>query len=226
MRTIHIYPLSVATLFLVLTLFCAQAQSSENKAEEGLNADTIISELEKQMDLSREKWEQLKPVLEEKSKALSDSLKKSIDEGVVDLNNMAEKFDQMSKDAEKKVKDILSSEEAQKFREQLSRVDREAIAQVKEKMITDLHDILELTEDQIAELKPVFEESFDRLSEMVQGLAVEGTANWEKFREDFEAVSKDLFDKVRETLDDDQMKKLEEYKNQEKEEIRQVIFNA
>ncbi len=226
MRTIHIYPLSVATLFLVLTLFCVQAQSSENKTEEGLNGDTIISELEKQMDLSREKWEQLKPVLEEKSKALSESLKKSIDEGVVDLNNMAEKFDQMSKDAEKKVKDILSSEEAQKFREQLSRVDREAIAQVKEKMITDLHDLLELTEDQIAELKPVFEESFDRLSVMVQGLAVEGTANWEKFREDFEAVSKDLFDKVRETLDDDQMKKLEEYKNQEKEEIRQVIFNA
>ncbi|MEJ2057906.1 MAG: hypothetical protein P8X39_08735 [Desulfofustis sp.] len=178
------------------------------------------------MNLSREKWEQLKPLLEEKSKALSESLKQSIDESVIELNTMAEKFDQMSKDAEKKVKDILTSDEAQKFREELSRIDRQAIEQAKEKMIADLNDVLELTEDQIEELKPVFEESFNKLSQMIQGLAAEGSANWQDFKEDLEAVTKDLFNKVQETLDDDQMKKLKEYKEKEKEEIQHALFKA
>jgi hypothetical protein len=213
-------------VILVLTLFCFHLQASEGNKEESLNPDKILAELEKQMNLSREKWEQLKPLLEEKSKALSESLKQSIDESVIELNTMAEKFDQMSKDAEKKVKDILTSDEAQKFREELSRIDRQAIEQAKEKMIADLNDVLELTEDQIEELKPVFEESFNKLSQMIQGLAAEGSANWQDFKEDLEAVTKDLFNKVQETLDDDQMKKLKEYKEKEKEEIQHALFKA
>lgn len=226
MKTLHSVRQGSAAIFLVLIFVCFHSSASGENTEESLNADKMISELEKQMDLSREKWEELKPVLEEKSKALSESLKESIEEGVIELNKMAEKLDQMSKDAEQKVKDILTSEEARKFREELSRIDRQALEQAKEKMITDLHDVLELTENQIEELKPVFEESFDTLSQMIQGLAAEGTANWQKFKEDFEAVTKELFEKVQETLDDDQMKKLEEYKKKEKEEIEHVLFRA
>lgn len=210
-------------LLLVVTIFSVQTLAEEKKTEESLSADTIVSELEKQLNLSREKWEQLKPVLEEKSRALSESMKQSIDEGVIELNKMAEKFDQMTKDAEEKVKDILTSDEARKFREELSRIDRQALEQAKEKMIADLNDVLELTEDQIEKLKPVFEESFNKLSEMIQELAAEGSANWQEFKEDFEAVTKDLYDKVQETLNDDQMKKLEEYKEKEKEDIQHVL---
>ncbi len=210
-------------LLLVVTIFSVQTLAEEKKTEESLSADTIVSELEKQLNLSREKWEQLKPVLEEKSRALSESMKQSIDEGVIELNKMAEKFDQMTKDAEEKVKDILTSDEARKFREELSRIDRQALEQAKEKMIADLNDVLELTEDQIEKLKPVFEESFNKLSEMIQELAAEGSANWQEFKEDFEAVTKDLYDKVKETLNDDQMKKLEEYKEKEKEDIQHVL---
>lgn len=226
MKTFRVARRCFAAVFLIMTLFCVHAPASEEKAEESLGTDKIVSELEKQLNLSKEKWEQLKPVLEEKSNALSESLKQSIDEGVIELNRMAEKFDQMSKDAEKKVKDILTSDEARKFREELSRIDKQAIEHAKEKMIADLHEVLKLTEEQIDELKPVFEESFNKLSQMIQGLAAEGTANWQEFREDFEAVTKDLYDKVKESLDDEQMKKLEEYKEKEKEEIQNVLFRA
>lgn len=208
---------------LVSGMLTVSVQSADT---EEFNSEKIISELEKQMDLSREKWEQLKPVIEEKSKEMSEGLKESVDKGYAELDKMTKKFDSMSKDAEKKVKDILSSEEAMKLREQLAKVDKEAIDEAKEKMIADLNALLALTEEQAQKLKPMLEDSFNQISDRVQGLAEEGTENWNEFKEEFEKLTKDLYDKVQETLDDEQLEKLEKYNEDQKEDIKKALFTV
>lgn len=204
-------------------LFVVTAQGAE--AEE-FNSEKIISEIEKQMDLSREKWEQLKPVIEEKSKEMSEGLKESVDKGYAELEKMTKKFDSMSKDAEQKVKDILSSEEAMKLREQLAKVDKEAIDNAKKKMIADLNELLALTEEQAQKLQPVLEDSFNQLADKIQELAKEGSKDWTEFKQDFEKMTRDLYDKVRETLDDEQLEKLEKYNEDQKEDIKKALFTV
>ena len=178
------------------------------------------------MDLSREKWDQLKPVIEEKSKEMSEGLKESVDKGYGELEKMTKKFDSMSKDAEQKVKDILSSEEAMKLREQLAKVDKEAIDNAKKKMIADLNELLVLTEEQAQKLQPVLEDSFNQLADKIQQLAKEGSKDWTEFKQDFEKMTRDLYDKVQETLDDEQLEKLEKYNEDQKEDIKKALFTV
>ena len=204
-------------------LFVVLAQGAE---PEEFNSEKIISEIEKKMDLSREKWEQLKPVIEEKSKEMSEGLKESVDKGYAELEKMTKKFDSMSKDAEQKVKDILSSEEAMKLREQLAKVDKEAIDNAKKKMIADLNELLALTEEQAQKLQPVLEDSFNQLADKIQELAKEGSKDWTDFKQDFEKMTRDLYDKVRETLDDEQLEKLEKYNEDQKEDIKKALFTV
>lgn len=204
-------------------LFVVSVQGAE---PEEFNSEKIISEIEKKMDLSREKWEQLKPVIEEKSKEMSEGLKESVDKGYAELEKMTKKFDSMSKDAEQKVKDILSSEEAMKLREQLAKVDKEAIDNAKKKMIADLNELLALTEEQAQKLQPVLEDSFNQLADKIQQLAKEGSKDWTEFKQDFEKMTRDLYDKVRETLDDEQLEKLEKYNEDQKEDIKKALFTV
>ena len=210
-------------IFMVSGFFVSAVHSADT---EEFNSEKMISELEKQMDLSREKWEQLKPVIEEKSKDLSEGLKESVDKGYAELDKLTQKFDTMSKDAEQKVKDILSSEEAMKLREELAKIDKEAIDKAKEKMVADLNALLVLTEEQAQKLKPVLEDSFNQLADMVQGLADESTKSWNEFKEQFETLTKDLYDKVQETLDEEQLKKLEKYNEDQKEDIKKALFTV
>ena len=215
--TVFILPIAI---FLASGLFAVASQGAES---EEFNSEKIISEMERKMDLTREKWEQLKPVIEEKSKEMSEGLKESVDKGYAELEKLTKKFDSMSRDAEQKVKDILSSEEAMKLREELAKVDKEAIDKAKEKMIADLNELLVLTEEQAQKLKPVIEDSFNQLADKIQELAKEGSKDWNKFKQDFEKLTKDLYDKVQETLDDEQLEKLEKYNEDQKEDIKKAL---
>lgn len=220
MRRLPILMLSPLVFLLVSCLMTISL-----KAEE-FNSEKVISELEKQMDLSREKWEQLKPVIEEKSKEMSEGLKESVDKGYAELEKLTKKFDTMSKDAEQKVKDILSSEEAMKLREELAKIDKDAIDQAKNKMIAELNELLALTEEQAQKLKPVLEDSFNQLAEKIQEAAKEGSQDWNAFMQDLEELTRDLYDKVQETLNDEQLEKFEEYNNDQKEDIKKALLTA
>lgn len=211
-------------IFLLTSgFFGVSAQGAES---EEFNSEKIISEMEKQMDLTREKWEQLKPVIEEKSKEMSEGLKESVDKGYAELDKLSNKFDSMSKDAEQKVKDILSSEEAMKLREQLAKIDKEAIDKAKEKMIADLNELLALTEEQAQKLKPVLEDSFTQLSDRIREIAKEGSKDWSEFKQEFEKMTRDLYDKVQETLNDEQLEKLEKYNEDQQEDIKKALFTV
>ena len=195
-------------------------------ADDELNSEKIMAEIEKQMDLSREKWEQLKPLITEKSEELSKQVQDSVDKGFSELDALTKKIDAMSQDAETKVKDILTSEEAMKFREQLKKIDKQAIEKAKNDMVADLNALLDLTEEQAEKLKPVLEESFKKMSDMILALQTKGTEDWEKFKKEFGEVTGELYDKVQETLDGEQMEKLEEYNNQQQEEIKRTLFRV
>lgn len=217
---------SFVYLFLLPVVLATAAIPVYSADSEEFSSEKMISDLEKKMDLTREQWEKLKPVLDEKGKELSQEMKDSVDRGFAELDKMTKKFDSMSKDAEQKVKDLLNSEEAMKLREHLAKIDQEAIDKAKEEMIAKLNELLELTEEQAKKLQPVLEDSFNQLSDKIMGLTEEGTRNWVEFREEFDKLTQDLYDKVKETLNQEQMQKLEKYNEDQKEDIQRTLFTV
>lgn len=59
--------LLIVPLMLALVVVSSPVFSQDTKE---FSSEKMISELEKQMDLTREQWEKLKPVLDQKSKEL------------------------------------------------------------------------------------------------------------------------------------------------------------
>ncbi|MCG6929264.1 MAG: hypothetical protein LJE64_01805 [Desulfofustis sp.] len=220
-RVKHLVMISVLPLLLLFN-----GASVLGADEEQFNSENMLSELERQMKLTREQWEELKPVIEEKSRDLKKGLQESVDKGFAELEKLSNQFESMSKDAERKFNEIATSDEAKKLREYLAKIDKDAIEDIKKKMVADLNALLDLSEEQANKIKPVFEESINELSTMIQGFAKEGSRNWEEFKKDFEKLTKDLYDKVQETLDDEQMKKLEQYNKEQKEKIERVLFKV
>jgi len=218
-------PIKNILIILFCTVFIAiPAFASEEK--KGFDSEKMIQELEKKLELSREQWEKLKPVLDEKSRELKQSMHETVDKGYMELEELSKKLETMSEDAETKVKEMLSSEEVQKFREYLSKIDEEAIKEAKDKMVAELTALLELTEEQAAKLKPVLEDGMVQLTALLNELAQEGSRSWEKFREKLEQVTRDLKDSLQETLDDEQMKRLEEYNKEQKVKIQKAFFTV
>jgi len=200
--------------------------SSNVLAEEpkGFDTEAMISNLEKSIDLSREKWEKLKPVLAEKSQAMKQELQESIDNGYLELEELGRQFDNKSKDAEARFKEMLSSDEAMKVREYLSKLDKQAIEQYKEKLVAELNDVLALTEEQAAKLKPVIEDSLTKMSDLINETVKQGNRSWVEFTSKFEQLSKEFKDKLNETLNQDQQQRFEEYNQKQKEKIHQALF--
>ena len=219
MKTLKIKAIA-ALLSLALVLVLSPVLMAEE--EKKFDSEKMIAELEKKIELSKQKWEQLKPVLDEKSKDIAKGLNESIDKGYAELDKLSDQFESMSKDAEKKFNEILSSDEAKKLKEFMAKLDEDAIREAQEKVVADLTELLELTEEQAAKIKPVLEESVAEFSAVMKEAAKESGKTWNEFVQEFQQITKDLYDKVRDTLNDEQMERLENYDREQIEKIKET----
>ena len=112
------------------------------------------------------------------------------------------------------------------LKDYLSKIDKKAIDEMKDKAIANLSAVLELTEEQMVKLKPVLEDSFAQLGKIFNDLAKEGSRNWEGFKKQYEALSGELQEKLQDTLDREQMKRLEKYNEEQKEKIQKALYSV
>ena len=108
----------------------------------------------------------------------------------------------------------------------MGNIDKEAIDEAKIRIVTEVSALLELTEAQMKELKPVFEESLDRLDVMLKDLAAEGAGSWEKFTEQYEQLTGELRTRLQSILDEVQLEKLEKYNGDKKEKIKKQLIEV
>jgi len=215
---------NILFIFLCITLFAVPVLASNE--EQGIDSEKMIEELEKRLQLSRDQWEKLKPVLDEKSRELKQSMHESIDKGYVKLEELSKELGKVSENAEKKLQEVLTSDEAQKFREYLGKVDKEAVQEAKDKMVAELTALLELTEKQAAKLKPVLDDTLAHMTVLFNEFVQEGSKNWETFSKEFEKLTRDLTESLQGTLDNEQMKRLEQYNKEQKVKIQKAFFTA
>ncbi len=213
-----------ASLFFILTILVTMTNGFAG--DDNFDSEKMLSELEQELKLEKEQLSKLKPTIDAKSEELKKSIHETVDKGFVELNEMKQKLDEVSKEAELKVAAFLNSEEMQKLKDYLSKIDEDAIKQAKDLLVAEISEVLVLTEEQLDKLRPVLEESMDQLAEMTSNLAREGSKSWAEFKNQYEELSQALKEKMKDTLNREQLKKLEKYNEDKKEKIHQVLFVA
>ena len=218
--------MSIQRILLLITCSVFFIVSSGSATEQEFDSKKMLSELETKLDLSEKKLSQLEPTIQSKSEELKKSIHGAVDKGFIELDELNSKLGEVSKDAQKKVKDFLNGEEMSQLKEYFKKIDRDAMIAVKERLVADISKALELTEQQIQELKPVLEESFTQLSTLVTQLTQNGSESWDEFKRQYEQFSNELREKLQDSLDDEQMKKLDKYNEEKKDKIHMVMFSA
>ena len=216
---IRIFKSTIATL-LLLVMTVGHADSSK------FNTDKMVADLEKELDLSAEKLEKLRPALEDKSREIEKDLEESIDKGYAEMQALSGKLEEASREAEKQLEEVLNSDEVKQLKEYLASIDKEAIREVQEELVNALTEWLEMTEEQIASFKPALEESFRELGELLDTLAKEGEKNLEEFQKQYDDLNNTLREKLDDSLESEQLEKLEQNREELKKKISQELFTA
>ncbi|MEE4165417.1 MAG: hypothetical protein V2I35_05425 [Desulfocapsaceae bacterium] len=210
--------LMVAAAFLLII-----ASTGHSAEDEAFTAEKMIADLNDKIELSKEQWDKLKPVLGEKSDELKKSISEYLDTGHFQMEEMSRQLKGFSEDTEQKLKTFLNSEEVRKLKNYLDELDEDAIRKVRDKMVAELSEILVLTEEQLDKLKPLLEESMSRMSALTEGLAERGSSGWEEFKKEYKALTDDLRKKLQETLDNQQMERFDQYKQDKQEKIERAF---
>lgn len=210
----------ITSLFLLISNVGLAAEN------ETFNTEKMISDLNDKIELSKEQWEKLKPVLDEKSDELKKSIDEYVDKGYIQMEKMSGKLEEVSKDTEKKLEAFLNSEEMQKLKNYLNELDEDAIKEAKDRLVAELSEILALTEEQFSKLRPVMEDSMSQMSEMIEDLADKGGSGWEEFKKQYKTLTDDLKKKLQDTLDKQQMERFEEYKQEKQDKIEMAFASV
>ncbi|NNK96583.1 MAG: hypothetical protein HKP41_19725 [Desulfobacterales bacterium] len=217
MRSIIISIVTVVA-FLMLTAAASGIEGDE------FDSEKMLSDVERKLQLSQKKLQKLKPALDAKSAELKRSIQESIDKGFIELEKLSKKLEDVSKDAEKQMEQALTSEEMMQLRDYLSNIDKDAITKAKETLILEFTALLELTEEQAEKLKPLFEDSFNKLAVMLDQLSEQGMKNWDDFKAKYDDLIKNLREKLQDILNNKQMESFENHSDELKKKIHKTVF--
>jgi len=214
----------VCKAMIVLAILCINAVShAAGDESESFSSEKMISDLNAKVELSKEQWEALKPALREKSDELKKSINDYVEKGYLQMEEMYRQLQGVSEDTEKKLETFLDSEEMQKLRNYLNQLDDDAIKEAKDKMVAELSAVLALTEEQVSKLKPVLEDSMTQLSNLIEKLAEKGSSGWDEFKNQYRTMTDELKRKLQETLDEQQMERFEEYRQEKQDKIEKTF---
>ena len=213
---------------VVLAALTLLVSSSTFAAQKEFNIDEMTRQLESELKLKREEYNKLKPELEKalegKKKELEQSIDESISKGIVELDRMSRELDAASKEAQKKLEQALSSDQVKDLQAFLESWDKEAIEAAYENLLAELTKLLEMSKEQIAELAPVIKETLKKQAELLRKFAADAGGKFEQFREEWEALSKELRQKLDKTLDSKQLEKMDKRMDDIKEDLNKSVF--
>lgn len=209
---------------IILVAFALMLSVLPAYGTDEFDTEKMITDLEQKIQLSREKLEKLKPVLDEKSTELKKSINESVDKGFTELEKLSKNFETLSKDAEKKVQDVLTSEEMQQLQDYLKNIDKEAIQRVNKTIIDEVSALLELTEEQVVKLKPMLDDSFNQLADLLNDVSRKGTESLGEFKTRYDEWAKDLQKKLKGALNNKQLDTLEKHNEELKVKIEENVY--
>ena len=218
--------LVIVKSMLVAFLLISPASAASN----AFDTEKMLSDLEQQLQLSRDKYNKMKPQLEQtieqKSRELKETVDKQVKEGFVELESMSKKLDAASDEAKRNLEKALNSDEIMQLKNFLASIDEEAIRDARERLLDELTRQLELTADQLDKLKPILRDYMTQASELLEQFTKGGKRAFEEYREKYDVLANDAKESTKDILNSDQMKKLEEQLIETRDRIKEKVFTT
>ena len=218
--------LVIVKSMLVAFLLISPASAASN----AFDTEKMLSDLEQQLQLSREKYNKMKPQLEQtieqKSRELKETVDKQVKEGFVELESMSKKLDAASDEAKRNLEKALNSDEIMQLKNFLASIDEEAIRDARERLLDEQTRHLELTADQLDKLKPILRDYMTQASELLEQFTKGGKRAFEEYREKYDVLANDAKESTKDILNSDQMKKLEEQLIETRDRIKEKVFTT
>lgn len=216
-----------AFLLLLLSLILMPSASANNK---DFDTEKMLSDLQQQLRLSKEKYEQMKPeleqTLEQKSRELKSTINEQVEEGFVELESMSKKLDAASAEARSHLEKALNSEQAQELKTFLASIDEDAIREAREKLLTKLTNQLELTAEQLEKLKPILRDYMVQASELLKQISKDSSDAFKEYSKKYEMLAKDAEASMKGILDSEQMAKLKQQIEDVRQKVNEKVFAA
>ncbi len=192
-----------------------------------LDVDELLKDLEDRLDVAKDRMEYVQPklrdALEDKNSELKSSMDEAMERGLVELENMGEKYSKATEEAGDKLRDVLESDEVEQLKSFLAELDEDAIREARDRLSEQLTELLELSKDQIDDIKPLLSEMLEDLGKVLHNHMKDAESSFEKFRDDFEKEGKKRRERFEEILDSDQIRKFEDQIESFKESVRNEL---
>ena len=209
---------------MIALLISAPVQAGESEFDPA----KMMSDLEKQLRMTQEQYEKAKPELEkamrEKSRELKESINKQVDEGFLQLEEMSREMSAASDRLKKDLEQTLNSQQVQDLKAYLEQLDKEAVEDASRKLLDELAQVLALTASQVEELKPVLRNYLDQASALLQQFARDSSRTFEEYRQEYEALGRELRERLGDTLDSEQLDTLDRQMDEIKQKVEDQVF--
>jgi Na+/phosphate symporter len=210
--------LCIAAVAAILLPLWVQAGEGE------FDTEKMLSDLEKKLSVSQEELEKIKPVLERKSRELKGVMHDSVDRGFAEMEAMAKDLEAASVKAGKELDATLDSEQVRELKAYLSRLDKEALEEIRRELVAEMESFLKLTEKQVAELEPILKEQLEEFSALVSRFAKDSGKAWDDFQKEYGKIAAETLSRLEKALDKGQLDKLEKRMEETREKIHKKIF--
>ncbi len=190
--------------------------------------DQMVTSLEGSLDQSMARMEELEPelraALKDKSNSISADIDKAMERGFVELESINKDLHAASDQVADKLQEALTSEEMEKLKSFLSQLDKDVISASLKSLVDQLAALLELTKDQINDLKPLLQENFERYMETLSKYMSSAEKDFEKFKIELEETGRETRKRLEALLDSEQLAKFRSEEEAINERIKSEIF--
>ena len=194
------------------------------------DVDAMLQEMEKQLQISKDRFEAMRPelrsALESKSEALSKEFDAALTQGLIELEQMGNSYSEATSAAEARLDELMRSDEMNELRSYLSQLDEDALREARDQMVQQFIEVLQLTGEQIAAMKPIIEEKLENLGKILESYKKAGKSSLEQFRKEFEAETRDGIEQVETILNPEQMEEFERQLDAIQEAIQSQVLEV
>ena len=202
-------------------------QAAAHRLIEGVefDAEKVLSFLDQKLDLSSEQRVEMRVVAESISRGLNDAISMWLTQGFVDTDSLSRDIEPFADQARGMLQEVLDSNQMQQFETFLVDLDEEAIDAIRTELVARLAGTLGLNDEQIVQLRPILRQHLEQVGELLsRRIATQPDRSIEGFKAGYDGIRAETREKLKEVLDDSQMKALIQRQDELREKIQHSIF--
>lgn len=188
-----------------------------------LSTENLMALIDYKLHLTPEMEELVRPVVARFSEALTATIDGWVDQGHIDLAELEEQFMPIFEDFRERLEEVLDSERFAAIKEQLPDIKDNAVEVLRYLIIARIGEYLNMTPEQIIELKPVLHEYMIAVSGLISDFAADPEKNKDMFMKAYEEIDKRVHERLAEALTEEQLEKFSSWRAELAERLNQLV---